>query len=245
VAALHLYRAAAQLEASRALAGQGQDAALADAQRCFALNCRHAERALAVGADRAGVTGPAGQSLAEWLTFLREVDRALAARHGFEGLREQAERAAGEGPGAVPAAGSEAPELERPGGPDAGLLPERGTPLSWQAEAGTAAPRLRLAAADARQREARLGATGQWLGFLLVAWLLAMAPALSAGVRRFWPEQVVLLGAAGWHLAGPTPLVLFLLLLGIFGRLLLLVRAARRLWRRRPAPSTAVPGGSP
>jgi hypothetical protein len=70
-----------------------------------------------------------------------------------------------------------------------------------------------------------------------------MVPFLAAAARRFWPEQMLLLGALGWYLAGPAFLVLFLVLLGACGRLLLLVAGIRRSFHRRPAPSTNVPAG--
>jgi hypothetical protein len=231
LAALDLSRAAALVRVSKVLAEQGREgaAALADAQRRFALYARHAEQALAAGAGRQGVTGPNGQGLAEWHDALLEEDRALAERFGFQEAREAAERDARAGTAA--------------NGTDCPLLPERGTPLSWQAGPGGAAPRLRLAAVDARQTDAARVVSARWLGLLAAVWFLAMVPFLAALARRFWPEQMTLLGALGWHLAGPTFLVLFLVFLGVCGRLLLLLQGLRLLHRRRPAPSTNVPAG--
>jgi hypothetical protein len=231
LAALDLYRAAALVRVSRILAEQGRDgaAALADARRRFALYTRHAEQALATGADRDGVTGPAGQGLVEWREALLGEDRALAEKFHFPEVRDLPER--------EPRPGTVA------GVSDCPLLPERGVPLSWQAGTSRVAPRLRLAPADARQAEAARALTGQWLGLLAAVWFVAMVPFLAAAARRFWPEQMVLLGALGWHLAGPTLLVLFLLILGACGRLLLLVQGARHRFHPRRAPSTKVPAG--
>jgi hypothetical protein len=88
-------------------------------------------------------------------------------------------------------------------------------------------------------------AAGRWLALLAVVWLAAMIPFVSVLVRRFWPEQVALLGLWGWYQVGPTSVVLFLIALGVCGRLLLLVRSTLYLFRRKPrrAPSTAVPAG--
>jgi hypothetical protein len=231
LAALDLYRAAALVQVSRTLAAQERDGAgaLADAQRRFALCTQHAGQALAAGAARDDVSGPAGQGLGEWREALVEENRALAEQLGFGEVREQAEREARAG--------------TLPGGADGPMLPERGTPLSWRAGPGGEAPRLRLTAADSRRSEAAKAATGWWLGLLGVVWFIAMVPFLAAGARRLWPEQMLLLGALGGYLAGPTFLVLFLLLLGACGRLLLLVGVVRRSFRRRPAPSTNVPAG--
>jgi hypothetical protein len=231
LAALDLYRAAALVQVSRTLAAQEREGAapLADAQRRFALYVRHAEQALVAGAARDGVTGPAGQGLGEWREALLEENRALAERLGFQEVREQAEREARAG--------------TAQGGADGPLLPERGTPLSWRAGPGGEAPHLRLAAADARHGETAKTATGWWLGLLGAVWFIAMVPFLAAAARRFWPEQMLLLGALGWYLAGPAFLVLFLVLLGACGRLLLLVAGIRRSFHRRPAPSTNVPAG--
>jgi hypothetical protein len=60
-------------------------------------------------------------------------------------------------------------------------------------------------------------------------------------LRALWPEQVMLLGGLGWQTTGPNLLVLFVLLLGVCGRLVLLGRwVLTRL--RRPAPAAAGPG---
>ncbi len=230
LAALDLYRAAALLRVSQFVAEQGRDGtgALADAQRRFALYTRHAEQALAAGAGREGVTGPAGRGLAEWREALLAEDRALAKKLSFEEAREAAEHEAQAG--------------TTMNGTDTPRLPERGTPLSWQVGPGGAPPRLHLRAADARQIEAARTASAWWLGLLAVVWFLAMVPFLAATACRFWPEQMALLGALGWRLAGPTFLVLFLIFLGLCARLLLVLQGLRRR-RRRPAPSTNVPAG--
>jgi hypothetical protein len=225
-----LYRAAGQLEMSRALAGQGSDgfAALADSQRLFALSCQRASRALAAGVGADG-KGPEGQGLEEWLQELRGENAALAEAQGFTELREAAEEAR---------AGPEAPDR---GGEEMNLFSEQGTPISWHGEAGAAAPRLRLAPAADRQAEAAWSMTTRWLGLLGIVWFVALVPALSSRARRLWPEQLALIGALGWYLAGPTYLVLLLLVLGLGGRILLLARGMAGLLRRRRAPSTARP----
>src|SRR5205807_2613407 len=87
---------------------------------------------------------------------------------------------------------------------------------------------------------AALAASGQWLGLLAAVWFLAWSPLLLGWARAFWPELLALAGAAGWSLAGPTFVVLFLVLLGAVGRLLLAGQwLRRRLHRADPRPSAA------
>ena len=108
----------------------------------------------------------------------------------------------------------------------------------------TAAPQLRLVPTEAGRAPATWAATARWLGLVLAAWLAVLTPFVAGVVRRFWPEELALLGLWGWFQVGPTLLVLMLLVLGLGGRLVLMVRAIRRLLHRpRRAPSTAVPAG--
>jgi hypothetical protein len=235
-AAVALYRAAAQLRIAEALAGdppgRGAAAQLSAAQKRFYLDWCHAERALEAGADR-GAAGPEGQSLADWLHELQARNRELARSRGFEDVRAEAEHQARTGAtyAAPPAGGA---------GAGRAPFPEQGTPLSWRAAPDAPAPRLRLDSLEGRETRAALAASGQWLGLLAAAWFLSLAPHLLARVRLFWPEQVAALGALGWYLAGPTAVVLGLLLLAAAGRLFYLGRGLRRLLphhRAAPAPS--------
>jgi hypothetical protein len=78
---------------------------------------------------------------------------------------------------------------------------------------------------------------------LAAVWFLAWSPLLLGWARAVWPELLALAGVAGWSLAGPTFVVLFLVVLGVVGRLLLAGQwLRRRLHRPAPRPSTA--GGS-
>jgi hypothetical protein len=231
-AALDLYRAEAQLRVSEALAEHpresGAQRALAAAQQRFYLHWKHAERALRSGS--AGTAGPGGRPLGPWLQALQTRDRELAARHGFEAERAEAEKQAqkGEAPAEGPA---------RSAGP---ALPEEGTALSWESEPGGAAPRPELASEQGRRVRAALASSGQWLGLLAAAWFLAWSPFLLARARAVWPELLALVGVAGWSLAGPTFVVLFLVVLGAVGRLLLAGQwLRRRLPRPAARPSTA------
>jgi hypothetical protein len=233
-AALGLYRAEAQLRVSQALAERPRDGGgarpLAAAQQQFYLHWRQAERALRSGAA-AGAPGPGGRPLGLWLQDLQTENQELARRHGFEDVRAEADRLAQKGEGPARTAGA---------GP---VLPEEGTPLSWEAGSGGAAPRPELVPEQGRQVRAALASSGQWLGLLAAAWFLAWSPFLLARVRAVWPELLALAGAAGWSLAGPTFVVLFLVVLGVVGRLLLAGQwLRRRLPRPAPRPSTAVAG---
>jgi hypothetical protein len=68
-------------------------------------------------------------------------------------------------------------------------------------------------------------------------WLASALPFLSARLRLLWPEQIVLLGAFGWYLAGPSSLVLGLLFLAVLGRVFLLISGLRSLIHNRRAKS--------
>ena len=54
----------------------------------------------------------------------------------------------------------------------------------------------------------------------------------------------MLLGGLGWSLAGPTAMVLVLLLAGVLGRMILAGQGLRTLLRRRPGPAPARLGSS-
>jgi hypothetical protein len=233
-AALDLYRAEAQLRVSEALAERPREGGglrpLRAAQQRFYLHWRHAERALRGRA--AGAPGADGRPLGSWLAELQARNQELARRHNFEEVRAEADRQAqkGEAPADGPARAGPA-------------LPEEGTPRSWQAVPGGDAPRPELASEQGRRVRGALAASGQWLGLLAAVWFLAWSPLLLGWARRFWPELIALSGVAGWSLAGPTFVVLFLVVLGVAGRLLLAGQGLRRLLRRQaPHPSTA--GGS-
>jgi hypothetical protein len=62
--------------------------------------------------------------------------------------------------------------------------------------------------------------------------LLACIRGFVSLVQWFWPEQVTLLGFVIWFLAGPTPLALLLILLGVAARGAYLCGGVRRLLAR-------------
>jgi len=252
--ALALYRAEAQLRIGQELCQQSRDNTasipLAAAQRRFALYCRHARHALDMGADHGGVTGPAGQTLNEWLQRLHAQNNELAERHGFETVRADAERRAAAGETLALDLLAEEDGVARFTGTEgekrSGTVPpltQRGTPISWQGRPGTEPPILQLASRESQRTRQSLAASGQWLGVLVVVWVLSFLPFLMARLRLFWPEQLALLALLGWHLSGLTPIVLLLLFVAICGRVLLLGRSLRALLRtRRGQPSTMMAG---
>jgi hypothetical protein len=254
VGALALHRAEAQLHISQELCKQGRDsiasAPLASAQRRFALHCRQARRALDVGANRGGARGPNDQNLAEWLRKLQADNHELADQNGFEDLRAEAERQADAGESVETIVSSDDGGVARftvPGGHGGTFrsLPQRGTPISWQAQPGAEPPALHLISHDAQQTRQALTSSGQWLGLLGVVWGLSFLPFVLARLRPFWPEQIALLGVLGWYLEGLTLTVLILVLLAVWGRVFLLIRGMRSLFRRlRAQPSTMTAGNA-
>jgi hypothetical protein len=247
-ASLDLARARALLAVSRDLAERLREAPhlewalrLADVQKRFYQDCRRVEQALEMG--------PGGlEGVGEQLHRLREENRKLAQIHRFEPVREDAEKEARAGKVSAPALpGDDDGRLSglgrgrAVGGEPAG----RGVPLSWQGRADEGPPGLRLAPAEERRAGVALVLSGQWLGLLALVWMVSLSAALCNGLRWLWPEQMLLLGVFGWQLAGPTAVTLFLVALGVSGRMLLLGQLVRRLVHR-PAPTTrpAVPGST-
>src|SRR5437867_1278066 len=55
----------------------------------------------------------------------------------------------------------------------AGQAAGRGTPLSWQGNAGEPAPVLQLVPAEARRSRVALAVSAQWLGLLGLAWAVS------------------------------------------------------------------------
>jgi hypothetical protein len=241
VTALALYRAEAQLRIIRALADHAHEAdstaQLAAAQDRFAAACQHAEQALVL-AGRSPVL-PGGKPLDVWLRALRANSLDLSQHHAFEGVRPTAERRAREGAPIqdVPAGDDDGGLAEGAGretpGAAGGVFPSQGLPVTWQAGPGEPAPRLRLASEESRAAQQALIASVSWLSLLATIWTLSLSPLLLTWVRLFWPEPFTLLGALGWYAAGPTVVVLLLLMLGAGGRVFHLGRGLRRLLRRR------------
>jgi hypothetical protein len=249
-AALDLHRAAAQTEVGAALAemaregGTVETAALAASQRRFYVLCRRAECALEHGDH--GETGPDNQNLTEWLQALYEKNRRLALARGYEAARAEAERQV-RGGASFPDAPTPTDNSSRPSNNSRPrttadeVLPERGTPFHAAVAPEGPAPRLELATAYGRRFRVALTESELLLSLLLAVTCLARFPVAVRVARHFWPEQMLLLGGLGWLLAGPTIVVLFLLLLGICGRFFALVRWARHGFRR-PALAPSVAG---
>jgi hypothetical protein len=231
VAVRELARAGVQLEISRGLAGRMSEAGnvgrLTAAQRRFYLGCRRASQALEAGAGRATDLGPRGQGLGAWLEELRQQNRELAQHGGFEPVRKEAERLVKEGVVSAEARGADEP-----------ILAEQGTPFSWQTGPGEAEPVVRLVPEGDRQTRRALVVSAQWLALLGLVWLVSLSPHLRGLARWLWPEQLILVGLLGWHLAGPTALALFLVALGVCGRVLVVGNWLRG-WLRPAA------GGAP
>jgi hypothetical protein len=219
-AAVELYRAAAQLAISQDLVRRRADeSALMAAQKRFVRECWLAERALQSGANSTRRIGPQGTNVGEWLRQLRKQNEVLLREHRVE-----------------EAAGSVSP-----GGVDvsSGARVPRGTARSWLAE-GDGPPAVTLTPVAQREVRQSLRFSGQWLLLLLGVWAISLSGVLRVLLRWLWPEEVALLGVLGWQVAGPTLVVLFLLALGVAGRVLLVGRGVRALLSRpsRPAPSS-------
>ena len=205
-AALALHRASALLSVtSREPADDSWTPSL---QQRLVENLRLANWALeARPSEATKPLGPGGQSLSRWLESLQS---AASSR------------------GTVPS--SDSPVLSIDDQP-------AGTAWSWQSspgeQIGQEAPVVGLSPLSQRLTASAIQLSVQWLLLWLVIALIARSSTARTVARWLWPEQMLLLGLAGWQLAGPTVVVTLLLLLGIGGRLLLVATGLLSLLRRR------------
>jgi hypothetical protein len=259
-AALDLCRAEAQAEIVQQLtrelpAGAVDDATrheLSAAQERFYQYCRQAEHLLA-GAEDAG---PDARPVAEQLARLLDQNRERARRsHESEEIRKTADRRADTvrpvRPVPEAASTSASPDGTRlPGavairvGAGGLTVPERGTSFGGHGGPDATAPVVRLTPESERDTRAALLGAGWWLALLAGVWLLTLMPAVLRWTRPFWPEQLLLLGAVGWYLAGPRPVPLALLAAWAGVRVLRIGRFAVRVWHAwttgaNPAASAA------
>jgi hypothetical protein len=162
-------------------------------------------------------------------------NRQLAQAHGLDALRSQVEKEVSDHPG-VPG-----PGLDR--GPAHGeVLPQPGTATYWLTLLPSSP--LNLTLADLYGQQTRRAAVESWLlvGILIGCWFLSFVGGVVARIKLFWPEQVAGLGVLGWGIFGLNWVSIFLVLVGVSGRLLILSGwLMRRLQRAKPAP--ALEGG--
>ncbi len=231
LAALNLHRASALLACCRQLTEGGRERgpavaeALAAAQLRFHQLCQEARHFVELTGDSATLTGPRGQTLQEWLSELLAKNQEPASRQGFADVRLDAE----------PNVRSEKPTIGSPWGLEGAALAGRGTPVFVQTAADSPPPRLLLVPQTSRWTA--LFVSGQWLVVAAVVWALSFFPAGARRLRPYWPEQVMLLAFLGWYLAGPTLAALFLLVLGVCGRLVVLGSWASTRFQRPPHPA--------
>jgi hypothetical protein len=222
-AELDLRRAEAQMHLSAVLAEQPRDASsaaqLLAAQQRFYQHCRFAEHDLARSPS----------SASERLQQLREQDKELARSHSFEKTRAEAERTALSVPPTIP-------------GDD---LPECGVPLYWQGSSDAAAPQPKLNSAQDLETRQNLALSLALLCVLAMVGVLSYFPRVLLWVRRFWPEQMALIGCLIWLGNGPPLAVYVLVRLAILGRLLEVGLWLYRHWCRPATIDNAPVNGQP
>jgi hypothetical protein len=256
VTGMDSHRAAAQQRLSAALAERLQSGdtsvlgMLAGAQLRFYQACLYAEQNLALGVGGSD-TSPEGQPLSDQLKSLRERNIQLARKGGFESLRVEAENQAmhprfgtdgnGISPNRQSALTDAAGGFNRPDAWTYDFMTRQGTPIYRQGTAGMLAPRLTLLAEHAHDVRKAMGLSAVWLILLAAVGLAAQLPGLRSWLRLFWPEQVVLLACLVWQTFGLNLLLVFLILLGICGRLVTLLQSLARLIRRNPPAASPTP----
>src|SRR5262249_12682086 len=138
-------------------------------------------------------------------------NQQLARAHGFEALQNEAHRQAR----AVPPVDDTGATTLLP----SAALPERGIPLLWQG-GSDARPPPTLHAPPAGHPLRALGGSLLLLVLVFAALGIASSPRLLPQVYALWPEELVALGVLGWLAGGLNVVVLFLVVLGVCGRLI-------------------------
>jgi hypothetical protein len=210
------------------------EAQLAACLQRFALHCRNADHLLLSVADADNLTTQVRQ--------LRRDNRTLIDQHGLGELRRQAERRR-QGPadqdqdtgGNIEALAMSGRPLYWMEGEQKGEQKDEGQKASTRRESERALSLTLVATADLERRRA-LAASGLLAGLLLAVWLLSSFPKFVRLAHLFWPEQVAVLGLLGWQTFGPTWPVVFLVALGVVGRILFLASVFVSLLRRRRVP---------
>jgi hypothetical protein len=211
---------------------------LATLEELFFFYCRLAEYELGTSSANTAATGPAGQSLERWLLELKDRNAQLTRTQGFEKLRAQAERKARQPRDSALDFGAGSADAPAP------FLwqPARGRPLLAITAADAPAPNLSLRSAVLRRNEQRLFLSILLALLAVTVWLLSYFPRLVSVLGVFWPEQVLLTGYLAWHLLEPRWIGLFLMLLGLCGRLFLVGQGVWLLVQRRVV---GPPAGNP
>jgi hypothetical protein len=212
---------------------------LAKTQQCFYRYLLYAKNRL-VALDSLLGTTPKKAALAEKMRELQTANRQLARQYGLEDIRIQAENSSR----ASLSLGGKG--FAREGGPEGNLtegeelLTGQGTLTYWTGDSRSVVPRLRLVPKYRERTWKALAGSGLLVALLLLAWTLFHFPRLSAWVRAFWPEQMILLGCSIWAMVGLDSTVVLLLLLGVLGRVIFFCRWLLVSSRHtRPIPVTA------
>jgi hypothetical protein len=215
LATLDAWRAWIELERIKDSKGSTLTAA---EERFYQLG-RRLEESLDLGGDQGQVIGPDGQTLTTWWHSLRDENLALAKKHPFNKVRQNAETR--DGTAASPTNHPTAtPVVERP---------EGGVPVSWLARGSESAPSPRLEPITDRESRSARVSSAQWLlGVLLIA-SVGLSASLRRTARWLWPEQLAVLAILGWYLAGATLVVLALAGVALAARTTLVGMWVRRL----------------
>jgi hypothetical protein len=177
-----------------------------------------------------------GEVGSDALAELYDQNKRLADAHGFDMVRRQAERQAST---TAPSwTTTETPRSETGLAPDAFPPAERGTPLYFRT---SEPPSVTLIAASAQAAGWGTRMLAIYLCLIALAGVLGNWPRLAHVTRLFWPEQMLGLGVIGWALVGGNWIFAFLILLGVFGRL---VQVAAWLGSLRPRAIPPGPGST-
>jgi hypothetical protein len=166
------------------------------------------------------------------LQEIRQRNRKQATTQGFEKIRQRAEEQARLDP--LDLGGINDQQAFSVHG---GLLTGQGTPTYWLVPTGAPAPQLHLTTRWQRKIEAATKASSLVAVILLVVVVVSCIPKARGLVKAVGPEMMILLGCLGWWRATPDWSFVVLIILGLFARLLFLIRK----WATLPAPARRDP----
>jgi hypothetical protein len=234
-----LAEAEAYLHLSEVLAerekGHSASADVRAAQERFYVACRLADYAITAALRDESPASPVAP-LAESLRQLRVANGQLARSHGFESLRNQAEKQARTPVGVAGEGAPQSRELDTSLPWAGGAVIERGRPTFWRTVDG--APQLRLISdADYLNRRS-MAVTLVLCVVLLTGGSLSLLAPSRRVMSALWPEAAALFGVLIWFETGPGWIAMLFVLVGMFSRVACVGRGVVSFFSRPTARAT-------
>jgi hypothetical protein len=188
------------------------------AQKAFFSHLRRADYEVTLAGQSLALGVGQATKLRTRLQALRLQNERWAREHGMERIRSDAEKQPEQ-------------ELIRP--EEAFFSLEGAGRAYWFPAADGQPPRLRLAVREDPEVRQTLLVTELFLLFLVGVLALAYSPGVAAWVRRFWPEQLMLVAFLGFEAFGLSPLGVLLFVGAALFRLAWIASAIRKRFARQ------------